>query len=133
MLSRHKKNSDGSIGTLSTSTFEGIRSAYAHMLRLAGERPHPSLSRMKQFMGGMKRTVAKDILKEGVSCEPGKSPMSFPVYRRICLILSKSKKPEAIFARCWLTLEWNLISRADSCAKTHINQCRGRQSAYGTI
>ena len=126
MLGRHKINRDGTVGTLSTSSFEAIRSAYAHLLRIAGEKPHESLNRMRQFMGGMKRTVAKDIQDEGMSCEPGKSPMSFPVYKRLCLILSRSKHPECIFARCWLTLEWNLISRAESCARTHMNHIEWR-------
>ena len=37
---------------------------------------------ISQFMAGMKHTVAKEMQERGMTCEEGKYPMCFPVFKR---------------------------------------------------
>lgn len=75
-------------------------------------------------MRGMRRTVTHRVQILGEECEFGRSPMSFPMYRAIYGVMIKSKKPEHIFARCFMTNEWSLISRFDNICESHTDHLR---------
>ena len=69
MTSRKKKDSS----YLSRSTYDGIRSALAHLYRCAGKEMHETLKKdLKQLMGGIKRAVAKHKKDNGESLIEGK-------------------------------------------------------------
>jgi len=50
----------------------------------------------------------------GESLEEGKSPMSFELYQKLCQWFVESGTKDAIFARCFLTLTWNLVCRSNN-------------------
>jgi hypothetical protein len=121
MTSRKKKDSS----YLSRSTYDGIRSALAHLYRCAGKEMHESLKKdLKQLMGGIKRTVAKHKKDNGESLIEGKMHMSYDVYDLMCKILSRGQNAnngEYLFAHCYLVLEWNLMARSENVNSCHIN------------
>ena len=47
--------------------------------------------------------------------------MSREVYKKMCQLLLESESDEYIFARCFLTLEWNLMARADNVASAMVS------------
>ena len=62
--------------------------------------------KLKMFMKGMKRHVSVKSFKNGDSGIIGKKKMDFKVYE-------KEEGEEFLFARCFLTLEWNLMARSE--------------------
>ena len=114
----------------SNSFYQSLRSALMHLFRTASIDPPLELNKeLKKFMAGLRRTVAKDIQDQGISCEQGKSAMGFSVYKRLCEILVASPNPEDVFTRAWLTLEWSLMARADQCVQSHINHLQWRDDS----
>ena len=82
--------------------------------------PDVMAKKLSQFMGGIKRTIAKEKRELGKKDE-GKEKMSFEVYQVICKLLLTSGTTESIFTHCFLVLEWNLMARSDNVCTTHIN------------
>ena len=74
IVSRTRGNDQiGERTTFSTSYYQTMRSAFVHLYRTAGTTlPDPFKRQLKNFMGGLARTVAKDIQDRGLSCEQGK-------------------------------------------------------------
>ena len=70
---------------------------------------------LKIFMKGMKRTVAAKKMEDGDSGIMGKKKMDFKVYEFL-----KEEGEEYLFARCFLTLEWNLMSRSENIVHAHL-------------
>ena len=69
------------------------------------------LEQLKQFTKGIRQTVA-DKKKEEADCLiVGKKKMDFKVYQQMCELFFAQDSEEYIFARCFLTLEWNLMAR----------------------
>jgi hypothetical protein len=62
----------------------------------------------------MKRHVAAKSFENGDSGIIGKKKMDFKVYEKICELFLKEEGGEFLFARCFLTLEWNLMARSES-------------------
>ncbi len=71
--------------------------------------------KLKLFMKGMKRHVAAKKMEDGDSGIIGKKKMGFKVYEKICELFMKEEGEEFIFARCFLTLEWNLMASRENC------------------
>jgi len=112
---------------LSKSTYEGMRSALMHLFRSCSVAPASDLcDRLTQLIGGMKRTVARQRQENGDRLETGKSPLSFSAYKFLCEKLLESDDVNALFGHCFLTLEWSLMSRADSVTKTHLHHIQWR-------
>lgn len=121
LTSRKSKNST----YLSKSTYDGIRSALAHLYRRSGETMCDIMQKdLKQFMGGIKRTVVREKRATGQSLDEGKKPMTFAVYKKMCEILYKGKDDEYTFAHAFLTLEWNLMARSDNVKHCHLNHVK---------
>ena len=77
--------------------------------------------KLSQFIGGIKRTIAKEKRELGKKMTKEKEKMSFEVYQVICKLLLTSGTTESIFTHCFLMLEWNLMARSDNVCMTHIN------------
>ncbi len=65
---------------------------------------------LKMFMKCMKRHVASVKMESGDSQIVGKRKMDFKVYEKICELFLKEEGEEYLFARFFLTLEWNLMA-----------------------
>jgi hypothetical protein len=70
-------------------------------------------------MKGMKRHVAAKKMEDGDSGIIGKKKMDFKVYEKICELFMPEEGEEYLFARCFLTLEWNLMARSESIVHAH--------------
>ncbi len=68
----------------------------------------------------MKRTVATKKMEDGDSGIIGKKKMDFKVFEKICALFLKEDGKEFLFARCFLVLEWNLMSRSDNIVHAHL-------------
>ena len=71
--------------------------------------------------------MAKEKSASGKSLEEGKRPMSFEAYRLMCKKMMESDATEALFAHCYLTMEWNLMARSDNCENMHVSHVEWRQ------
>ncbi len=76
--------------------------------------------KLELFMKGMQRHVAVKKMEGGDSGIIGKKKMGFKVYKKICELFMKEEGEEFIFARCFLTLEWNLMARSESIVFAHL-------------
>ena len=85
--------------------------------------------KVAQFMAGMKRTAAKEMQEPGVTCEEGKYPMDFPVFKRFPQLMEELVSAEHVYAMLCLTLELILISRLDHCVNYHVNNLRWRDDS----
>ena len=66
-------------------------------------------------MSGLKRTITQAKSESGQSLDEGKKGMKFEVYKKMCEIMFRSDNDDYLFAHTFLTLEWNLLARADNC------------------
>ena len=91
---------------MSKSTYDGYQSALAHLYRVSNiSMPDLMAKKLSQFMGGIKRTIAKEKRELGGKNDEGKEKMSFEVYQVICRLLMTSGTTESIFTHCFLVLE----------------------------
>ena len=118
LTTRRKKNKC----YLEKTTYGGIRSALTHLFRMVGqEMENTMMKEMYQFTSGIKRTIVKDKIARGGSLNEGKRPIRFYVYENIFKILYEGDDDEYLFAHEFLTMEWNLMARADDCVNMHVN------------
>ena len=75
---------------------------------------------LKQFTQGIRRTVADKKQEQGDSIMIGKKKMDFKVYQKMCELFLREDGEEFIFARCFLTLEWNLMARLENVVHAHM-------------
>lgn len=107
---------------LSKSMYDGMRSALMHLYRTMGVQPDPALQKLlTQFIQGLKKVVAEDKKKTGQKLSEGKRHMSREVFEKLCKIFMKGESDEYLFAHCFLTLEWNLMARADNVVDTQVS------------
>ncbi len=112
------KTKGSSFGVLS---YDQAKSTLVHLYRLSKyEITSDFNDNFKIFMKGMKRTVAVKKMEDGDSGIIGKKKMDFKVYEKIWDLFLKEEGEEFIFARSFLTLEWNLMSRSDNIVHAHL-------------
>ena len=70
-----------------------------------------------KLTAGMKRTVTKVIQEWSVTCEEGKSPIAFPIFKRLCQSMAASGSAEHVYAKFWLNLEWSMIIKTRQLCK----------------
>ncbi len=58
-------------------------------------------------------------LQRGDSLSQGKKRMGWKVYELMCRLFLEGDDPEYSFAHCFLTLEWNLMSRSENVVDCH--------------
>ena len=89
------------------TTYEGIRSAVAHIYRESGVVMAPDLdAKMAVYVKGSRRInlLAKQIL--GLKISEGKEHMTKEVYSKIANILFESGQTEHMFAHLFFVLDW---------------------------
>ena len=107
---------------LSKSGYGIILSALKHLYRSSGVVMDTTIEKdLAQFMGGMKRTVAKRKIEAGESLKEGKKSMSPDVYKLMCNLLYHGEGDDCLFAHAMLTMEWNLMARSENCFATNVN------------
>ena len=70
-------------------------------------------------MSGVQRTIVNNKITRGGSLNEVKRPMSFSVYENMCKILYEGDDDEYLFTHAFLTMECNLMVRADNCVNMH--------------
>jgi len=117
--SRKGKNK-GKPNSLSVASYDQAKSALVHLFRMSKYCiPGEFAENLRIFMKGMKRHVATKKMEDGDSGIVGKKKMDFRVYEKICELFMKEEGEEYLFARCFLTLEWNLMARSESIVHAH--------------
>ena len=107
--------------SLGVSSYDQAKSALVHLYRMSKyDMSSDFADNLKMFMKGMKRTVAAKKMENGDSGIVGKKKMDFKVYEKICELFLKEEGEEFLFARCFLVLEWNLMSRSDNIVHAHL-------------
>ncbi len=66
--------------------------------------------KLKIFIKGMKWHVTTKKMESGDVNMIGKKKMDYKVYEKLCELFMKEEGEEYLFARCFLTLEWNLMA-----------------------
>ena len=114
------KRGDGSF--FSFSCYDGKRSALMHLVSESGStfdaRKKKELSDM---LVGLKKTIAKENKDRGLRTIEGKEQMTLAV-KLTCQLLVEDGSPESIFCLCFLTLQWNLISRSEATESISFQQ-----------
>lgn len=111
----------GQVLKMSNASYEQSQSAIKHLFRMSKYEMHSSFTvHLKQFTKGIRRTVADKKKVEGDSMLIGKKKMDFNVYKLMCELFMREEGEEFIFARCFLTLEWNLMARSENVVHAHM-------------
>lgn len=119
---------------LSQSSYGGIRSSLVYLYRMNGTEMDDAMKAdLSQLMGGLKRHVTKERMENGESLDEGKKPMSFEAYALLCEKLHSSDSNDALFAHCFLTMEWNLMARSDNCKQMQISHVEWRQDWFQLV
>lgn len=61
---------------------------------------------------GLKRTLAQEFVQGQNKLHTGKEPMDFDLYNYICRTMIKFSNKDIIFARAFIIISWNLMSRS---------------------
>ena len=69
---------------------------------------------MANMMKGLKKTIAKGMTERRLRVIEGKGHKSFKCYQKACQLLIEEGSPDSVFALCFLTMQWNLISRSEA-------------------
>ena len=117
---RTRGKARGKPNSLGIASFDQAKSALVHLFRMSKYKMLVDFSeKLKMFMKGLKRHVASKKMESGDSQIVGKKKMDFKVYEKICELFLKEEGEEYLFARCFLTLEWNLMARSESIVSAH--------------
>jgi len=112
---RTRGKNKGQPNSLGIASFDQAKSALVHLFRMSKYKMLEQMSdKLKMFMKGLKRHVASKKMESGDSQIVGKRKMDFKVYEKMCEQFLKEEGEEFLFARCFLTLEWNLMARSES-------------------
>ncbi|KAG6965838.1 hypothetical protein JG688_00007031 [Phytophthora aleatoria] len=98
----------------------------AHYHRAKSAEPARELS--SDFMGLQRNAAA--ALSQGLGqIKIGKDPMSIGLYKQVALAMLKSTSRDMIFARTFMIMSWNLMSRAATTASICYNYLEWRDDA----
>jgi hypothetical protein len=78
------------------------------------ERTNTFNSQISQALSGINRQIQDKAKTHGLSLEQGMKPMSFELYQDLCKWWAMDSGNDAIFARCFITLTWNLMCRSNN-------------------
>ena len=118
---RRKGKNKGKQNSLGNASYDQAKSALVHLFRMSKyDMPTEVGEKLKMFMKGMKRHVAAKSFENGDSGIIGKKKMDFKVYEKICELFLKEEGEAYLFARCFLTLEWNLMARSESAVYSNL-------------
>lgn len=136
-LSTFQKKAKGteSMLRLSTSSYDGARSALAHLYTESGVEQNVNATTKHMWINftsykkGVTRIGVKEKMALGISTEEGKRPLPFEAYKLLAQILFESESQEHIAAHLFLLLEWNLMSRAEMVVGASIDVVRCNSDA----
>jgi hypothetical protein len=107
------RKSDGS--TPGYSTYNTHRAAFFNLFRDYKRTMSKDLeSELSNHFKGLKRQSARQIANGLAEVKVGKDPLSFSLYRYLGLQIMGQTSREYVFARCFMVLCWNLMSRASN-------------------
>ena len=126
MLTLKKKDgAEPSFSSLSTK-----RSAINNLFRSFNEEKKSGYeSQLNQFLDGFKRKISKDGQQGRRRVQSGKHPFSFSLFELIGKRLLKLNKRHHLVAHCFLTLSWNLMSRATNVLETRLSNLQWQNDA----
>lgn len=78
---------------------------------------------------GLKRKVASNIAAGGGKIRVGKDPLAFSLYTYLGLVVLKIGNREAVFARTFMILAWNLMARSANVFEICISHMEWREDA----
>lgn len=97
---------------------KGYRSAIQFAYKDAGlEFPDDFDANLPDYYKGLKRIITQEKQDGTRKAKEGKEPLPFGLYRWLCEYFISNGD---IFAWCYLTLAWNLISRSGNIAEAHL-------------
>jgi hypothetical protein len=107
------RKTDGS--TPGYSSYNSHRAAFFNLFRDYEQTMSKRLeSELSNHFKGLKRQTALQIAQGESEVKVGKDPLSFTLYRFLGLQLMIQNSRECVFARCFMVLCWNLMSRASN-------------------
>lgn len=120
---------------ISASTLNGICSGIRHLFVMYDRQAQwaeysPALALFKR---GAKNDIAKAKQSGRIKVREGKEPLPFALYVLFCQTMLESADPEAIFARLFLILSWNLMCRSKNTAEICMSHMRWIQDALGIV
>lgn len=81
-------------------------------------------------MSSLRRYVTSDRADKGEDVTEGEKSMSwYAVHNLICKMLCKESGNGYLFANIFLTLEWNLMARSESCLSMYIANIQWQDDA----
>lgn len=109
----------------SYSTYDSKRSALMHMYRNEKHSmTNEDKDKLSEYMTSLRKSIASEKREKGIKVKEGKEPMSFKCYKLTCELLIADGSSEALFTLCWLTLQWNLMSRSEATEAISFEQLR---------
>ena len=93
------------------------------------EIPNAFFRELSTMMGGLKRKVERERQDIGLKMTEGKLALTFVQYQNLCNVFMGMDSAESNFGHCFLTLEWDLMSRADTVTMVHMNHIEWRDDS----
>jgi hypothetical protein len=123
-----RKNEDDKY--LGKGTYCGIRSGVINLFTMSNLAPPPRFrEQVSVLLKGFRRTITEQKVTTGESLEEGKDVMSYSCYKLLCEKFMQGDRDEYNFAHLFLTLEWNLMARADSIVNLSLNDFQWNDDA----
>ena len=106
------------------STYDGARSSIMYLMKQDNVYPSTAFKeKVCNLLKGFRRTIQQQKVDLGETLTEGKDPLSFSGYNLLCktFLENNGTNDEFIFAHAFLTLEWNLMCRADNLVSLNVN------------
>ncbi|MGH7973926.1 MAG: hypothetical protein ACREBR_00270, partial [bacterium] len=117
-------------GPLSNAGYSNKRSALFDLFRIYGAEQTIKLQEnLKSAMKSLRRKAAIERQKGTGRAGSGMDPMSFNLYRSICLWFLQKGTSDGIFGYCFLVVTWNLCCRAASTVTIQLKLISWREDA----
>lgn len=120
---------------ITASYLQGIKSGIRHLFILWRKRAVYDAygTDLGDFMAGAKKELAQ-VRQDGVAkVREGKEPMQFPLYAFFGKYLLQSAHSDAIFARTFMILCWNLVCRSKNAETIRLCHIVWQNDALGIV
>ena len=117
------KRDDGTY--FSFSCYEGKKTSLSYLFKSYEVIQSEAFKlKISKAFRSLRKTIKREETKLGKKQSSGKDVMTFKCYKFLCSKLLATGLPEDIFALCFLTLQWNLMSRSESTEALTLNNMR---------
>lgn len=86
--------------------------------------PESQLLKLKEYMVGLRKSIANEKKSKGLKVGEWKEAVTFAIYKLTCELLIQEGTAESYFVLCWLTMQWNLMSRSEATESISFSQMR---------